>query len=100
MPKPVTICDGWQVITDRLQWVLQRHQGGRWRDRSFCCTRAALLRCIREYCGDAADITQVLQFPEWHPGRVAPAEEAAALVGLPPKPVTALLPASELAEAA
>ena len=59
---------GWRVSEDALQWILQRCQGGRWRDRSFCRTRGALLRCIREYCGsvDPIGLLQVDALPEWH----------------------------------
>jgi hypothetical protein len=32
-----------RVIDDPLQWILQRWCGGRWRDRSFCRTRAGLI---------------------------------------------------------
>ena len=48
----------WRVTDDPLQWVLQRRQGNPrdknsgWRDRSFCRTREALLRCVHEHCGD------------------------------------------------
>ena len=59
---------GWRVSEDELQWMLQRYQGGRWRDRSFCHTREALLRCIREYCRfvDPIGLLQVEALPEWH----------------------------------
>ena len=65
---PLGLNNGWRVVNDPLQWVLQRQQGGRWHNRSYCCTRAALLRCIREYCGDA-DLSVALQLPAWHPDR-------------------------------
>ena len=48
----------WRVVDDPLQWVLQRRKGNPrkknsgWQDRSFCTTREALLRCVREYCGE------------------------------------------------
>ena len=51
---------GWRVSEDELQWLLQRYQGGRWRDRSFCRTREALaalhprvLRFCRPHWSDA-----------------------------------------------
>ena len=50
--------DKWRVIDDPLQWILQQRKGNSrqknsgWRSRSFCGTRAALLRCVREYCGE------------------------------------------------
>jgi hypothetical protein len=46
----------WRVVDDPLQWILQQKKGNArsknsgWRSRSFCRTREALLRCIREYC--------------------------------------------------
>ena len=48
----------WRVVDDPLQWRLQRKKGkarrrnSGWQDRAFCTTRGALLRCVREYCGD------------------------------------------------
>jgi hypothetical protein len=37
---------------DAIQWVLQRRNGtGDWRGRSYCRSRAGLLRCIRDNCG-------------------------------------------------
>jgi hypothetical protein len=29
----------------RLQWIVQRRTGDRWRGQSYCWTREALLRC-------------------------------------------------------
>jgi hypothetical protein len=80
--------ESWRVVDDPLQWMLQRRKGNPrdknsgWRGRSFCRTREALLRCIREYCCspdedetrcireyrgvDAAALQQVRAFPEWH----------------------------------
>src|SRR5262249_38282557 len=46
----------WRILDDPLQWLLQRRKGNPrtknsgWENRSFCTTRDALLRCIREYC--------------------------------------------------
>jgi hypothetical protein len=46
----------WRVVDDPRQWILQRRKGNPrsknsgWKNRSFCQTREALLRCIREYC--------------------------------------------------
>jgi hypothetical protein len=39
-----------------------------WRDRSFCTTRDALLRCVREYCGDVDEkaLTDLQALPEYH----------------------------------
>ena len=64
----------WRVIDDPLQWILQRKRGNRrnknsgWKGRSYCRTRAALLRCIREYCGEVAveALAKVQALPEWH----------------------------------
>jgi hypothetical protein len=48
----------WRVADDPLQWILQRRKGNPrkknsgWENRSFCTTREALLRCVREYCGE------------------------------------------------
>jgi hypothetical protein len=78
--------ESWRVVDDPLQWILQRKKGSPrrknsgWRSRSFCRTREALLRCIREYCCsrdegglkciheyrgvDAAALTQVRALPE------------------------------------
>ena len=64
----------WRVTEDDLQYVLERRRGARrskasgWRCHSFCRTREALLRCIREYCGsvDESASKQVAALPEWH----------------------------------
>jgi hypothetical protein len=64
----------WRVVDDPLQWILQRKKGNPrnknsgWRGRSFCRTRKALLRCIREYCGevDVGALARVKSLPEWH----------------------------------
>jgi hypothetical protein len=78
----------WRVIDDPLQWILQRRKGNPrgknsgWRNRSFCRTREALLRCIRELCClpdegqprcidayrgvDEAALRQVRALPERH----------------------------------
>ena len=48
----------WRAVDDPLQWILQRRKGNPrkknsgWRNRSFCRTRDALLRCVREHCGE------------------------------------------------
>jgi hypothetical protein len=64
----------WRVMDDPLQWVLQRRKGNPrkknsgWQDRSFCTTREALLRCIREYCGDVDQnaLADLQALPEHH----------------------------------
>lgn len=51
----------WRIIAcpDRLQWILQRRSVSKgepiWRARSFCNSRDALLRCIREHAGAVAE---------------------------------------------
>ena len=65
----------WRVIDDPLQWILQRTKGNPrkknsgWRDRSFCRTRDALLRCVREYCGevDPSALATLKALSDWHP---------------------------------
>ena len=65
----------WRVIDDQLQWILQRTKGNPrkknagWRDRSFCRTRDALLRCVREYCGevDPSALATLKALSDWHP---------------------------------
>jgi hypothetical protein len=61
--------DEWRVVYDPMQWLLQRREGSKWNNRSYCVTKDALLRCIREYCPKGVDITGVESFPEWHPDR-------------------------------
>jgi hypothetical protein len=63
-----------RVVDDRQQWILQRRKGNPrkknsgWRDRSFCRTRDALLRCVREYCGevDRVALAQLAVLPPRH----------------------------------
>jgi len=63
-----------RIIDDDLQYILQcrkgtpRSKATGWKCRSFCRTREALLRCIREYCGsiDEGAWQQVQTLPEWH----------------------------------
>jgi hypothetical protein len=64
----------WRVVDDPLQWILQRRKGSPrkknsgWQGRSFCRTREALLRCVREYCGevDPAALNKIKALPDWH----------------------------------
>jgi len=64
----------WKVIEGPGQWVLQQRKGRPrcknrgWLGRSYCATRAALLRSIREYCGavDAASLSVIETLPETH----------------------------------
>jgi hypothetical protein len=65
----------WRVVDDPLQWILQRKKGNPrkknsgWRDRSFCRTQGALLRCVAGYCGeiDANSLAKLKSLPDWHP---------------------------------
>ena len=62
----------WRVVDDPLQWILQRRKGNPrkknsgWQDRSFCTTREALLRCVRESCGEVDDkaLVRLYALPE------------------------------------
>jgi len=64
----------WRLLDDQLQWRLQRKKGNSrrknsgWQDRSFCTTREALLRCVRERCGevDPLSIATLSALPEQH----------------------------------
>jgi hypothetical protein len=54
--------------------VLQRRKGNPrkrnsgWHDRSFCTTREALLRCVRELCGvvDQQALDELQALPDFH----------------------------------
>jgi hypothetical protein len=67
--------ENWRLVDDPLQWILQRRKGNPrkknsgWRERSFCRTRAGLLRCVRESCGEVDDnaLAQLHALPEIHP---------------------------------
>ena len=65
---PVQLNEGWRVSEDELQWILQRRKGKQWSGRSFCRTREALLRCVREYCGivDAEALKRLEALPDFH----------------------------------
>jgi hypothetical protein len=62
-----------RVVDDPLQWVLQRKKGNPrdkntgWRDRSFCSTQEALLRCIHEYCGEVEALAKLKSLTDWYP---------------------------------
>ena len=65
--------DRWRVIecAGGIQWVLQRtagrrHGRPRWDGRSFCCTREALIGCVREHAGeiDGLALAVLLRLPE------------------------------------
>ena len=86
------ISRNWRLAEDDLQWMLQRcmhkrmyaaipSHSGNWRGHSFCRTRKALIRCIREHVrlkdGEApalveAAVARVERWPEWHKPRQAP----------------------------
>ena len=73
-PSPViALNDRWRVrLNDPLQWILERRQGRQsarrtgWVGSSFCATRRALIRNIREDCGevDPEALCQVEALPE------------------------------------
>ncbi|MAN78383.1 MAG: hypothetical protein CML24_14650 [Rhizobiales bacterium] len=49
----------WRLVTcrDGVQWILQKYRGikngmARYEGRSFCRSRAGLVRCIGEKCGE------------------------------------------------
>ena len=64
----------WRVVDHPLQWRLQRKKGNPrtknfgWRDRSFCTTLEALLRCVREYSGNVepAALAKLTALPQYH----------------------------------
>ena len=64
----------WRVVDDPLQWILQRKKGNPrkknsgWTGRSFCRTREALLRCVREHCGevDPPALEKLTELADWH----------------------------------
>jgi len=49
MPHPLN--EKWRVSDDGTQWILERRAGARWNGFSWCRTRFALERCIRERVG-------------------------------------------------
>lgn len=75
---PAIINANWRVVFDPLQWVLQHREGRKWNPRFYCVSKTGLLRCIREYCGQA-DIRKIVQLPQWHPDRNCTAPKAATL---------------------
>ena len=79
---PIVVNDRWRVMDDgALQWILQHRRqdkravapskrfGGDWYARSYCNTRRALLRCIKEYCGDVDPeaVARIETLPARHP---------------------------------
>jgi len=65
---PTVLNSGWRVMDDPLQWLLQRKQGSRWRNRSFCRTREGLLRCVNDHCGivDLEALNRLEALPDFH----------------------------------
>ncbi len=65
----------WRIADDPLQWILQRRKGNTrsknpgWAGRSYCRTRDALLRCIRQNCGQVSSeaLAKLEALPYWHP---------------------------------
>jgi hypothetical protein len=51
---------------DGIQWIVQRRAGDAWRGVSFCRTKEALLRCVREWVPGEHPVLAVLpdRFPE------------------------------------
>jgi hypothetical protein len=45
-----------------------RSKNSGWRSRSFCPTKDALLRCVREYCGEVepSALAQLTALPDHH----------------------------------
>ena len=94
---PITICAGWRVVADDLQWILQHWRAPDWRSRSYCRTRSGLELAIRENIGEPYQ-SAVAHFPDWHPDVAEapdPVMRAAAPVGVvcSPEPVRVEAPA-------
>lgn len=71
---PIALNERWRVSFDPLQWILERRRGERWIASSFCVTRQALLRNIRERSGevDPDALAKVNSLQPWHPDRGEP----------------------------
>jgi hypothetical protein len=72
-PTIAILNDHWRVIACKgsIQWILQKSSGpDHWRGRSYCRTRAALVRCVREKVGQVRGDALVIllrlseRFPE------------------------------------
>lgn len=67
--------DRWRVVDDPLQWILEVRKGRSrsratgWTGRRFHCQRTALIRSIRELCGevDPAALAVLDALPQRHP---------------------------------
>ena len=88
----IQISRNWRLAEDDLQWILQRCRNGRrfqnerdhtgnWYGRSFCRTRKALSRCVRENVKIEDDedsalieaaVARVQAWPEMHRPRPGP----------------------------
>jgi hypothetical protein len=65
LPRRLVARGRWAVATDGIQWILQRHQGGRWRDVSFVrSTKDILARCMREKGVVPADMVLLTDLPD------------------------------------
>lgn len=90
---------------DPLQWILQRRDGetrersSGWSNRAYCVTRAGLLRCVREYCGeiDVDALALLRALPEWHPDRQQRGTPEAPLVGVVPEKLSPAAPDADQA---
>jgi hypothetical protein len=64
---PIILNDKWRITCDkRMQWILQRRAGNKvrvsatgtirepWDSRYFFDTRAGLISCISEHCGEVS----------------------------------------------
>ncbi len=83
----------WRVIESPPgwfgQWLLQRRQGapGRkstgWTNQSFCVSRQALERCVREFCGQVDPIARAVidSLPEKYPSHARLDPETVRAVG-------------------
>jgi hypothetical protein len=58
-----TVCvakNDWRVIDDGIQWIVQRHTGGRWRDVSYYRSRRVLIERL------GASTIELETLPEFH----------------------------------
>ena len=69
---PVVLNDRWRCVYDPAQWILEHRISTKdWRGSAFCWTRDALIRNIRERCGqvDPDALKQIENLTEFHPDR-------------------------------
>jgi hypothetical protein len=59
------INEDWRVIKCRhgIQWILQKMGGSHWEGRSYCRSKEALLRCIKEE--GLGEYSELMALPEW-----------------------------------